>query len=207
MSGITIIGVIGSSRSGKSTLANYLVDNHGFTRMRFADPLKEMLITMGLTRDQVDGPSEVRNAPSDLLLGNTPRFAMQTLGTEWRDLLDKRLWSNICHQRIVEKLNDGVDRIVIDDMRFHHEVDMINNIGGMTLAVRNDRTEPSERRKLLSRIPLSFAIAEWLRSMGISYLHQSEKEWFQITPNYTIENHAGLHELFREIDTFVEKEL
>ena len=37
-----ILGMKGQAGSGKDTVANYLVKKHGFTRIAFADPLKEI---------------------------------------------------------------------------------------------------------------------------------------------------------------------
>ncbi|WP_346927659.1 hypothetical protein, partial [uncultured Arthrobacter sp.] len=41
-----VIGLSGFAGSGKSTVANYLVEEHGFTRLSFAAPLKKMLRTL-----------------------------------------------------------------------------------------------------------------------------------------------------------------
>jgi dephospho-CoA kinase len=38
-----VIGLVGSTGSGKDTVANYLKEKHGVQKMRFADPLKETL--------------------------------------------------------------------------------------------------------------------------------------------------------------------
>ena len=41
-----LIGLTGFAGSGKSTVAQYLVEQHGFTRLSFAAPLKKMLRTL-----------------------------------------------------------------------------------------------------------------------------------------------------------------
>lgn len=50
-----VIGIAGLARSGKSTAAAHLVKNHGFVRVRFADPLKAMARALGLNEEEVDG--------------------------------------------------------------------------------------------------------------------------------------------------------
>jgi hypothetical protein len=40
------IALMGRARSGKDTLASYLVEKHGYTRVAFADPLKEMALSV-----------------------------------------------------------------------------------------------------------------------------------------------------------------
>ena len=36
-----ILGLVGFASSGKDTVADYLVRNHNFNRIAFADPLKD----------------------------------------------------------------------------------------------------------------------------------------------------------------------
>ena len=50
-----IIALTGPKGAGKSTVAQHLVDAHGYHRMRFADPVKRMLRAMGLSVEHIDG--------------------------------------------------------------------------------------------------------------------------------------------------------
>lgn len=97
-----ILGVCGAAGSGKDTVADMLVQDHQFTKISFADPLKRICAQVfDFTDDQLWGPSESRNAPDPryrrpvqypvgrtewrekLDEGLTPREALQLLGTEW----------------------------------------------------------------------------------------------------------------------------
>ena len=39
-----IIGLTGYARSGKDTVASILVEDYGFTRVAFADPIRDLLL-------------------------------------------------------------------------------------------------------------------------------------------------------------------
>lgn len=124
-----VIGLAGPKGSGKSTIADVL-HVHG-ARYRFADGLKRMLLALGLTAEQVDGPD--KDKPCDLLGGCTPRYAMQTLGTEWgRDTIASNLWVNACMQQIAA--SDAPVR-VIDDVRFANEAEAIHKRGGVVIEI------------------------------------------------------------------------
>ena len=86
-----LIAFCGYMGSGKSFAADYLIEKYGYTRVKFAGPLKDMLHTMGLTEEEIEGGD--KDKPSDLLCGRTPRWAMQSLGTEWgRECIGENLW-------------------------------------------------------------------------------------------------------------------
>lgn len=132
-----IIALIGPKSSGKSTVARYLVKKYGFVRHPFAAPLKNMLRAIGLRDAHVDG--ELKEMPTNLLCGQTPRHAMQMLGTEWgRNLIDPDLWVAAWRNTMPE------GNIVIDDMRFPNEHKFITEeIGGKIIAVRRPGYEYS----------------------------------------------------------------
>ena len=65
-------------------------------------------------------------------MGRTPRYAMQTLGTEWgRDLISPNIWVNIVKHDILKIKGD----VVIDDCRFPNEVVMILGLGGVMVYI------------------------------------------------------------------------
>jgi hypothetical protein len=129
-----LVGIAGKAGSGKSTAAQVLIDA-GWTRVKMAGPFKDMLRAMGLTERHIEG--DLKEVPCDLLQGQTPRHAMITLGTEWgRDIIGPNLWIDLASRRIKDALDAGCS-VVVDDIRFDNEADVIRNLGGCT--VRIDR--------------------------------------------------------------------
>lgn len=130
--GRTIVAFTGLAGSGKSTAAAHLVHCHGFQRVRFAGPLKAMLAALGLTPEQIDGSE--KETPCDLLGGKTPRYAMQTIGTEWgRYLIASDLWIR-AWKAAVAKVPAGVP-VVVDDCRFPNEAEAVRAAGGVIIRI------------------------------------------------------------------------
>jgi predicted kinase len=120
-----IVAFSGPAGSGKTTAAKHLVTDHGYRRIRFADPIKDMLRDFGLTFDQIDGP--LKETPCDLLCGKTPRRAMQLLGDEYgRQLIGNDIWVRAWERRFEEAMLWSSDtRIVVDDLRYPNELDVL----------------------------------------------------------------------------------
>lgn len=126
-----IIGIHGRARSGKDTLASFLVDHHGFHRIGLADPLRRFVgdIT-GLSEEQLmDGA--VKEEPIPWLNDKSPRYLMQTLGTEWgRALVSDGVWLAVAHAKIEAARKAGFAGVVIPDIRFDNEAEWVNEMGG-----------------------------------------------------------------------------
>lgn len=122
--------------SGKSTLAEHLVTKHGFTRLAFASPIKNMTAAL-LTSAGINSPAlQERFLYGDLKetpikeLGVSSRRIQQTLGTEWgRKQIGENLWRDITLARADTFLRLGMS-VVIDDMRFTNEHDGVLARGG-----------------------------------------------------------------------------
>ena len=123
-----VIALTGLMNAGKSTVADYLVTQHGFVHLKFAHGLKSMLRALGLTEDEIEGVR--KELPCDKLNGRSPRYAMQTLGTEWgRVCMGQDFWVNLLVQKVQRYFTD--EHVVIDDCRFPNEARAVQqDLGG-----------------------------------------------------------------------------
>ena len=139
-----IVAFSGSAGSGKTTAAKHLVTNHGYRRIRFADPIKDMLRDFGLTFDQIDGP--LKETPCDLLCGKTPRRAMQLLGDEYgRQLIGGDIWVRAWERRLEEAMLWSPDvQIVVDDLRYPNELDVLLRHDALIVRVHRPEVRPVE---------------------------------------------------------------
>ena len=129
-----VIAFCGPADSGKSTAAAHLVERYGYTRVRMAEPLKAMLLALGLGRADVDGDRKEVSHP--LLGGKTPRQVMQTLGTDWgRRMVDPDLWTRPWTFRTRAVLGAG-GRVVVDDVRFDNEAALVREEGAVVEITR-----------------------------------------------------------------------
>lgn len=131
-----IIGLGGKKRSGKSTAADFLVQNGNFIELSFAKPLKEACkILFDLKDEQVYGE---KKDFLDTKLGVTPRKILQVFGTEICQfaihkhlpnlrIKKRNLFCWLMKQKILSNMEYD---IVISDVRFPHEADLIHELGG-----------------------------------------------------------------------------
>ena len=135
-------------QSGKSTIANYLVANHGFKRGSFAAALKAMVASLmssaGFTKAEIEFLSEAgKEHRLEIFGGKSYRNLCQTLGTEWgRNLVSPSLWVDV-----LLKQGNPAQRLVIDDMRFPNEFDAVKNAGGFALHVFRSGAAPTNGHK------------------------------------------------------------
>lgn len=126
-----IIAICGLKRSGKDTIADYLCQHYGYTKIRIANPLKQGLKAMfGFSDDQLE--TDLKDVV-DERWGVEPRKVMQFIGTEIMQYkinevipsLGRSFWIK---SLIEEHINhtDGKDKLfVIPDLRFKHEYDLL----------------------------------------------------------------------------------
>tara|TARA_R110000823_G_scaffold14939_2_gene48988 strand:+ start:4165 stop:4722 length:558 start_codon:yes stop_codon:yes gene_type:complete len=135
---IAFVGLIGS---GKTLCADYLCRRYGYTNIKFAGPLKRMLKEMGLTDEHLEGA--LKEQPCDILDGKTPRWAMQTLGTEWgRNLISENLWGNVWEHHANLLLPNRP--VVTDDCRFQNEAERVKRMGGMVVRLVSEENRSTE---------------------------------------------------------------
>lgn len=131
------IGITGLAGSGKSTVADHLVAEHGFTRMSFASPLKAMLRTLdpilegsfsAVPERLSDIFGHYGDAEADVKAseyGVEYRRLLQVLGTDCIRAVDEDFWVRAALAQVT------ADRVVFDDVRFPNEaaaMDLLWNI-------------------------------------------------------------------------------
>lgn len=181
------IGIIGLKGSGKTTVATYLTGKYQFTNKSFADPLKKACKELFLfDDDQLNGTLEQKETSDPRWFGCSPRKAMQYVGTELlRDQLDlimpglgKNMFTH--HFRLWFHDNQGIN-IVLSDVRFQNELDMIHELGGIVIKIQRD--------KMVSFDP-----------------HSSEEGQKSITNyDYLICNDSTLDDLFVCVDRIIDE--
>lgn len=128
-----IIGLSGYAQVGKDTIANYLVENYGFVKVSFADPIREALYKLDpkIRIDEVSNAS-LASAVDHMgweevkRLSNDARELLQRLGTEvGREMFGKDFWVNQGLLRAKEHTN-----VVFADTRFRNEAEAIRANGG-----------------------------------------------------------------------------
>ena len=140
-----LIGITGLAGSGKSEVARVLMEEFGFVRVKFADPLKNMC--RALIRDAgVDEETTERYVEGDLKgalvpgLDITARWLMQTVGTEWgRDTIRQSFWTDLWQARVDAT---RAERVLVDDVRFPNEVATVIERRGVMWRVERPGVAP-----------------------------------------------------------------
>ena len=133
-----IIGICGLIGSGKGTVADILVNTHKFTKISFADKLKDGVASVfGWDRKMLEGDTDEsrqwRELKDDFWSNETkmevtPRLVLQLFGTDcMRNGFDDGIWVSLVKKELLD--NPGRN-YVIPDVRFANEVDMIRDVGG-----------------------------------------------------------------------------
>lgn len=130
-----IIGLAGLARSGKDTIADFLMADPIFSRYSrysFATPIKDMILA-GLDL------ADKEEAKAELLYGCTYRSIAQTLGTEWgRECIHPDLWVKIAERRCAGQ------NTIITDVRFENEAEFVRANGILVHIDRLDQKHIDE---------------------------------------------------------------
>jgi Domain of unknown function (DUF4406) len=141
---VELIGLSGYARSGKDTVADYLVDSYGYKKMSFADPMKQALLTLNPTIDVGGTPAALSQA---ILMGwddlkaisSDIRPLLQRMGTEvGRNMWGEDFWVNAA----LNSIPDG-SKVVFADVRFPNEAAAIKSLGGTVIRVKRDGVGPA----------------------------------------------------------------
>lgn len=213
-----IIGVCGLIGSGKGTVADTLVEEHGFVKISFAGKLKDVLATMfGWDRELIEGEtkeSRVWREQPDAYWSNeigkdvSPRLVMQLFGTEcMRKGFYDGIWTSIVKQEMLKNPNTNY---VIPDTRFSNEIEMINSLGGEIWQVRRGDLPTWWENAIHTN--KATRETEWLiydsgEHMEVSFpeIHASEWAWVNTDDHFKhiIKNEKTLDDLKFEVNNIV----
>jgi ribose 1,5-bisphosphokinase PhnN len=171
-----LIGLAGPAGAGKDTVADYLVEKHSFQKLSFAGPLKAMLAAGGMPEPQDRALKELAIPGFDF----SWRQAAQSLGTEWGRELDPDLWIKLVEKRIASidnVLSSRGSRIVLSDVRFVNEAEMINRMGGSVVHILGRQAD-----------------------LGLAASHVSEAKLMIEDQDLIIDNRGDIEQLHAEIE-------
>jgi|TARA_B100001094_G_scaffold309750_1_gene343710 hypothetical protein len=189
-----IIGICGLIGCGKGTVGDILVENHGFTKLSFADKLKDGVATVfNWDRQMLEGDTvesrEWRETQDEFWTKETgrtitPRLVLQEFGTDcMRHGFDDGIWVSLVKQELVKYPTKD---FVIPDVRFPNEANMIKSIHGEVWRVKRGQD------------PV------WMRmyqDIGVEPkdVHESEWRWANVDFNNVIYNDLGIEELKSQV--------
>jgi len=130
-----VIAICGENRSGKDVLANYIAHKYGYTRLAFAQPLKNIVkiifdfndIQVGIDDINCNGTEK---DTIDARWGISPRHALQFFGTEIFQNNIQQLIPNINKDFFANTLMNKIkenNTYVISDIRFLHEYEKLKS--------------------------------------------------------------------------------
>jgi len=196
-----VIGITGLIGSGKGTIGSLLVEEHGFVELSFASAVKDVLAAVfGWDRDLLEGKTkesrkwreEVDEWWSERLgYKFTRRAAMQQIGTElFRNNFNDNIWIYALENKIHQ-----YDKVVITDVRFKNEYELVRQIGVVWNVVRgNQHLEPwyllaeQYNKNLTTKNPS--------KEYGI---HQSEWDIIGLPVDHSFDNNGTIDELKEQV--------
>ena len=180
------IGLVGRARSGKDTVALQLVERHGYTRVAFADRMRDAVKALNPTiRLDVEGLQWTCSLANGLemygwegLKQYSPdvRGYLQRMGTEvGRDMFGEDFW---VEQAL--RVAGAYEQVVFSDVRYPNEAERIRKEGGVLWRVEREGIEKSDE-------------------------HTSESLIETIKVDSVVKNNGTIEELFAKVDKLMGK--
>lgn len=173
---INVIGFTGLAQSGKSTASSFLEKNYEFQRINFKSAIIEEI--KHNFPDFLKKEAEIYKCNVDDLFTTKPgsfRQFMQNYGTELRRNIDDNYWIDRWLANANKSYINYQRPVVVDDVRFLNEAEMIKKVGGIIIRIRK-------------------------QGQDISMNHPSETEMALIEPDYEIIADEGdIEDLCRQV--------
>lgn len=196
-----IIGLLGLIGSGKGTVARQLVEEFNFVQLSFAGAVKDAVASIfNWDRDMLEGEtpeSRVWREQVDTWWSNklgceiTPRKILQEFGTDvMRNNFNENIWLYNLENKLMTSKN-----VVISDVRFPNEIDLIWQHGGMLIEVKRGMApEWYKTAWIQNRYGDQMPV---VKTMEMDYpdIHPSEWAWVGTSVDMTIMNNGSLEAL------------
>jgi len=180
------IALTGLARSGKDSVAGRLVSLYGYTRVAFADPLKEaalrtdpwvlhsaygQLLNVGRLSDLIDclGWETAKDRYPEV------RRILQEYGQAIREM-DPDFWIRAALRKVQRARFEGKP-VVVSDVRYANEADALRSAGFMVVRVVRPGQAPGQ--------------------------HRSEREMLDYQVDDEIVNDGTLYDLYMKVDRFM----
>tara|TARA_B100001287_G_scaffold274730_1_gene280696 strand:- start:11410 stop:12021 length:612 start_codon:yes stop_codon:yes gene_type:complete len=189
-----IIGICGLIGSGKGSAADILVEEHNFTKISFADKLKDGVASVfNWDRQKLEGDTDSSRAwreepdkfwSKEVGKPITPRLVLQLFGTDcMRDGFFDGIWVSVVKQHL---LHDTTKDYVIPDVRFPNEANMIHSLNGQVWQVKRGAD------------PVWFRMYQ---DIGVEPkdVHESEWRWANVKFDGIISNNGTFDDLKNQV--------
>lgn len=196
-----IIAILGHIGSGKDTAAKFFIETQQYKKISFADSLKDTLSSIFLwDRHMLEGTTaESRNWrnktdeywSSVLGFNVTPRAMMQHVGT---DLFRNHFSPNIWSHSLTLKVTRSENNIVVADVRFVEEYNVLKDLGAVFIKVIKDK--PNWEDTAMLALAGDHSAISYLNENNI---HESEWRWLGLPYDYVIENTRSIQHLRQEL--------
>lgn len=198
-----IIGICGFIGSGKDTIADYLVNFHGFRRESFANTLKDAVASVfGWDRTMLEGRTKAAREWREQvdpwwaerldMPTLTPRWVLQYWGTE---VCRKSFHDDIWIASLENKLRNSKDHVVISDCRFPNEIESIKRAGGKIVWVKRGALPEWYDDAFAANQGSNIALNE-LKRMKV---HASEWAWIGSKFDFEISNDGNIEDLYNSV--------
>lgn len=180
---MNVVGFVGFKQSGKDTAAEALVKHEGFTRIGFADSVKEMALVLNPyileAATWLNALVDIRGWEEAKKISEVRRF-LQVLGTEGvRSFIGEDSWLRAWGRK-VEALRPADSfaepNIVVPDVRFLNEAQFLLRQGALLIRILRPGQDTDD-------------------------LHESEQEQLQIETQITLANVRDVDWLHQAVRT------
>ena len=181
-----LVGLTGYAGSGKNAAADGLVAS-GWVQLSFAEPLRQMLLTLNPVIDVQEWKS-IRLQDVVKTFGwneakkiSEVRRLLQIMGTEvGRNMIDQELWTQLAKKEMDRHFKAG-QSVVFTDCRFPNEVAMIRMNGGKIIRIHREGCVPAQNHVSDTNVDLLSVDREIINNGTLENLQNALKEALGLT--------------------------